>query len=489
MENPFADLSKLKKPLGARPDTTKPAAVKAPPVDPFSTLNSKPNPFADLGKITEKAKINAGVTGTSPVKVASVVTPAYMPVMKPVVDSEEDILASFSTFKTKAPTMGVPPQSEIKKVEEKKIEVTIIDEPIGFINEPVVAKTTGAKPYDTTGDDPFDVFSSTKGINNNNNNNTPYQVASNVNTNNELDLFEDFDNRFSSASNNNNNDDFNNFDNEDNSSTSSISAKDHIFAQVSSAKMDSRSTLDDPFDRDNDEDDPFADDDDDDDDDEKQKFRKIYNVPKKGGDVPQGTKTAKGKVFNGETVKVSKSKATGKLSDAYLNPGKGGVSATPIITNAPKAKTQSTVSRSSVSSEATIAEDGLPTSGEILARVSTRTLFFAKNEWQRLFWIIDNRVLYLYRTRADYEDGGGYNHSKCKKVIPITQLLRPLKIKSKEYESMGVLHNFMLEEIKDYGPSNLAKFAAEEMADVKGFHLQLRRQIQMQRQKQKGSNK
>ena len=47
----------------------------------------------------------------------------------------------------------------------------------------------------------------------------------------------------------------------------------------------------------------------------------------------------------------------------------------------------------------------------------------------------------------------------------------------------------MLEDIKDYGPSNLAKFASEEMPEVKGFHLQLRRQIQLQRQKQKGSNK
>ncbi len=488
MENPFADLSKLKKPVGAKPDVVKPVVAKAPPVDPFSTLNSKPNPFADLGKITEKAKINAGVTSTSPVKVTSVATPAVVPVIKPAVESEEDILASFSTFKTKAPTMGVPAQPEIKKVEEKKIEVTIIDEPIGFVDEPVTAKTTGVQPYATTGDDPFDVFSSTKGKNDNKNN-APYQVATNVNTNNDLDVFEQFDNRFSNASNNNNNDDdFNNFDNDDNSSTSSISAKDHIFAKVSSAKESSRSTLDDPFDPENEEDDPFADDDDDDDD-EKQKFRKIYNVPKKGGDMPTGTKTAKGKVFNGETVKVNKSKATGKLSDAYLNPSKGGVSSAPIITNAPKSRTKSTVSRSSVSSDVTIAEDGLPTSGEILARVSTRTLFFAKNEWQRLFWIIDNYVLYLYRTRADYEDGGGYNHSKCKKVIPITQLLRPLKIKSKEYESMGVLHNFMLEDIKDYGPSNLAKFASEEMADVKGFHLQLRRQIQLQRQKQKGSNK
>jgi hypothetical protein len=487
MENPFADLSKLKKPVGVGVGVgvgvAKPVTTKAPPVDPFSTLNQKPNPFADLGKITEKAKINAGVTTTSPVR-TNITTPAAVPVVKPVVESEEDILASFSTFKAKTPTMGLPVQTEVKKIEEKKIEVTVIDEPIGFTDEPVVSK-----PSTNTVDDPFDVFSSTKGISKTASN----QVVTNVNPSNDstLDVFEQFDNRFSNASNNDNNndDDFNNFDNdEDNSSTSSIAAKDHIFAKVNSAKESSRSTLDDPFDPDNDEDDPFANDDDEDDD-EKEKFRKIYNVPKKGG-VPQGTKTAKGKVFNGETVKVNKSKATGKLSDAYLNPGKsGGVSAAPITTNAPKSRAASTVSRSSVSSDVTIAEDGLPTSGEILARVSTRTLFFAKNEWQRLFWVIDNYVLYLYRSRADYEDGGGYNHSKCKKIIPITQLLRPLKIKSKEYESMGVLHNFMLEDIKDYGPSNLAKFASEEMPEVKGFHLQLRRQIQLQRQKQKGSNK
>ena len=45
-----------------------------------------------------------------------------------------------------------------------------------------------------------------------------------------------------------------------------------------------------------------------------------------------------------------------------------------------------------------------------------------------------------------------------KKSIPLTPNLRVLKIKTKEY-SGKIMHNFMLEEVHDFGPVNVAKFA------------------------------
>ncbi len=45
-----------------------------------------------------------------------------------------------------------------------------------------------------------------------------------------------------------------------------------------------------------------------------------------------------------------------------------------------------------------------------------------------------------------------------KKKIPITHNLRVLQIKAKEYKGLGPVYNFMLEEVLDYGPSNIGKF-------------------------------
>ena len=47
----------------------------------------------------------------------------------------------------------------------------------------------------------------------------------------------------------------------------------------------------------------------------------------------------------------------------------------------------------------------------------------------------------------------------AKKVIPIIPILRVLPIKLKTYAGKGALYNFMLEEVRDYGPTNIAKFA------------------------------
>ena len=41
----------------------------------------------------------------------------------------------------------------------------------------------------------------------------------------------------------------------------------------------------------------------------------------------------------------------------------------------------------------------------------------------------------------------------------ISRRLRPQKVHVKEYGGYGDLYNFMLEEMEDYGPTNVAKFA------------------------------
>ena len=63
--------------------------------------------------------------------------------------------------------------------------------------------------------------------------------------------------------------------------------------------------------------------------------------------------------------------------------------------------------------------------------------------------------VYILVCRNDYTP-----HDKgvsAKKVIPISHNLRVLKTKTKDY-SGKILHNFMLEEVTDIGPSNIAKF-------------------------------
>lgn len=95
--------------------------------------------------------------------------------------------------------------------------------------------------------------------------------------------------------------------------------------------------------------------------------------------------------------------------------------------------------------------------GEIHARLSARSLF--AKDWAVYYWYIDvnEGILSIYRSRADrqFQNRG----AQPKKVIPITHNLKLLKIKPKEYKGFGILYNFMLEEIMDYGPVNVGKFA------------------------------
>ncbi len=68
-------------------------------------------------------------------------------------------------------------------------------------------------------------------------------------------------------------------------------------------------------------------------------------------------------------------------------------------------------------------------SGEILTRISAKSLI--TQEWKDAFYVIKKGVLYIYRTRVDYQ----YNPegTNAKRVIPITHNLRVLPIKAKEY--------------------------------------------------------
>ena len=49
-----------------------------------------------------------------------------------------------------------------------------------------------------------------------------------------------------------------------------------------------------------------------------------------------------------------------------------------------------------------------------------------------------------------------------KKTVPIVPILRLLPLKLKEYPGKGNLYNFMLEEVRDYGPTNVGKFASAD---------------------------
>jgi hypothetical protein len=78
-------------------------------------------------------------------------------------------------------------------------------------------------------------------------------------------------------------------------------------------------------------------------------------------------------------------------------------------------------------------------------------------DWHEHYYVIKNGVLYLYKDRLDHQyNPPGVN---VKKQITLKHNLRLLNIKSKEYKRHGLLYNFMLEEVMDYGPVSLGKFA------------------------------
>lgn len=96
--------------------------------------------------------------------------------------------------------------------------------------------------------------------------------------------------------------------------------------------------------------------------------------------------------------------------------------------------------------------------GEVLARISNRTLFVMK-AWKPCYYIFEEPLkLNLYRSREDYI----YNPvgTMIKKQAELNANCRCTEIKCKEYKNYGMLDHFTLEEVFDYGPSIIAKFAS-----------------------------
>eukprot|EP00624_Nannochloropsis_granulata_P000758 evm.model.NODE_12998_length_13939_cov_25.947701.3 len=100
--------------------------------------------------------------------------------------------------------------------------------------------------------------------------------------------------------------------------------------------------------------------------------------------------------------------------------------------------------------------------GNVLARISVRTLIV--KEWKETYWVIHHGKVLLYRSKEDYL----YNPIgvMVKKDIPLRCNLRCSEVTCKPYKGYGDLYHFTLEEIFEYGPSLVAKFAS---SDVKGI--------------------
>lgn len=87
--------------------------------------------------------------------------------------------------------------------------------------------------------------------------------------------------------------------------------------------------------------------------------------------------------------------------------------------------------------------------GMCLARISARSML--TKDWKVAFWVIEDDMLWLYRSRDDY-----YYHAKgklAKKSLAITSHHRCTPINPKEYKNFGILHHFTLEEMSDTNDS------------------------------------
>jgi hypothetical protein len=113
--------------------------------------------------------------------------------------------------------------------------------------------------------------------------------------------------------------------------------------------------------------------------------------------------------------------------------------------------------------------------GIIMARISTRSLF--TKEWNEFFYVFQDGSLLLFKNRSDYQYNPRGSMSAVKKKIPIVHNLRMMKIKTKDYGKGKLLHNFMLEEVMDYGPTNVAKFGGSNKVAVERFFNELKNQI------------
>ena len=121
------------------------------------------------------------------------------------------------------------------------------------------------------------------------------------------------------------------------------------------------------------------------------------------------------------------------------------------------------------------------TEGHIMARLSTSNLLFTR-EWKQYYFVIQHGSLVMFKNKADYEYnpniGGPAN---VKRRFPIEHNLRLLPIKAKDYGKGQILHNFMMEEVMDYGPKTLAKFGSTDRELVQLLWNQLKDMIMAKR--------
>lgn len=94
--------------------------------------------------------------------------------------------------------------------------------------------------------------------------------------------------------------------------------------------------------------------------------------------------------------------------------------------------------------------------------------------------MIDQGTLYIYpenvRVRA-----GEVTSRNAKKVIPIVYNMKLAKVHPKEYKSVGIVYNFLLEELFDYGPASIAKFGSADKPQAEEFWMRLNAEIKAKR--------
>jgi len=123
--------------------------------------------------------------------------------------------------------------------------------------------------------------------------------------------------------------------------------------------------------------------------------------------------------------------------------------------------------------------------GNVLARISVRTLIV--KEWKETFWIINQGKVLLYRSKEDYL----YNPVgvMVKKDIPLRDNLRCSEVTCKPYKGYGDLYHFTLEEMLDYGPSLIAKFASTDVKNIRELRAVIIAYIIAERKKRVGGGR
>lgn len=120
--------------------------------------------------------------------------------------------------------------------------------------------------------------------------------------------------------------------------------------------------------------------------------------------------------------------------------------------------------------------------GEVLARVSNMSL--VTKDWHLMYWRIDDNTLKLFNNKEDF-----IKKYQPKKKILLKHNLRVVTIKRKEYNGIGNVYNFMMEEVNDYGAVNVGKFASETEGPLMALWMSLKARIVELRSQVKETNK